>query len=137
MENQKDYMRLIKKNDSLDVTNFLNRLEYMNISITAFPDASEEDKFDDEELKMLFYKAMPARWRTNFISAAQDPHESELEFIRNYMAEQGVLTNEYRKKNQKNNKDKGKGSDNSHNQKNHSNNNNYNKKKRKDGFKDS
>ena len=107
--NQKNYMRRVRKNDKTTVPQFLDRLKHINMLLVQFPNAAPTDAFNAEEVKQLFYHAMPARWRTNFMNSGQNVNTTPLETLRTYMVQQEVQTDSHRKKVRENNQKKGSG----------------------------
>ena len=51
VENQKLYLRKIKKTDKFTVPKFLERIKLINMLLAQFPDASDQDKLSDDEIK--------------------------------------------------------------------------------------
>ena len=66
--------------------------------MSQFPNASESDTFNSEELKRVFYTSMPLRWRTNFVNSGQNVQQVSLEALRTYMVQQEAQTDAHRKK---------------------------------------
>ena len=111
IENQKMYLRHIRKNDNFTVPQFLDRIKHINMLLTQFPGASNQDCFTAEEIKRLFYQAMPTRWQTNFINSGQSVMATSIEAIRTYMVQQEQQTDAHRKKTRETNrKSQGQGS---------------------------
>ena len=98
VDNQKSYLQRVKKNDKLTVPRFLDRLKQINLLISQFPNSTQNNCFNDEELKRLFYFAMPLRWRTNFINSGQSLHNSTIENVKTYMVHQEHQTDAHWKK---------------------------------------
>ena len=98
IESQKAHLQRAKKNDRLTVPLFLDRLKQLNLRLPQFSDASKTDSFTPEELKRIFYYAMPLRSRTNFINNGQSLHESSLEVIKTYMIHQEHQTDAHMRK---------------------------------------
>ncbi len=73
----------------------------MNLLIAQFPNATQSDCFSDQELKRIFYLAMPIRWRTNFVNSGQTIHSSTIESLRTYMLHQEQQTDLHRLKKSK------------------------------------
>ena len=88
INNQKAYLQRIKKDDKISVPHFLDWLKQINLLLAQFPDSSPQNCFNDNEIKRLFYFAMPMRWRTNFINSGQSLHTSSIEALRTYMVHQ-------------------------------------------------
>ena len=104
IETQKNYLRRVRKNDRYTVPQFLDRMKHVNMLIPLFPDATTQDSFSQEELKSLFYHAMPVRWRTNFINSGLNYALSSIDTLRTYMVQQELQTEAHRKKNREGNK---------------------------------
>jgi len=90
IDNQRNYLMRVMKNEKLSVPQFLDRLKHINMLISQFPDATEEDIFNNEEVKKIFYHAMPPRWRTNFINSGQNVITTSLDSLRTYMVQQEI-----------------------------------------------
>ena len=103
IENQKAHLHRIKKNDKLTVPLFLDWLKQVNLLLAQFPNALEADSFSANEIKRIFYYAMPLRWRMNFINSGQSLHESTSEVIKTYMIHQEFQTDAHRRKSRDNN----------------------------------
>ena len=82
IENQKTYMLQMKKFDKFTVPQYWDRISHMNLLIQQFPNATAADSFSHRELKRIFFTSMPARWKTNFINAGLDQHNSSVEEIK-------------------------------------------------------
>ena len=108
MENQKSYLQRIRKTDKLTVPHFLDRLKQINLFLSQFPGSNPQQYFNNEELKRIFYFAMPNRWRTNFINSDQSLHMTTLEALKTYIVHQ-EQTDTHRRKNKENNKRNGQG----------------------------
>ncbi len=117
IDNQKTYLQRIKKNDKLTVPQFLDRLKHINMLLLQFPDANPDNQFSPQEIKKLFYHAMPVRWRTNFINSGQSLQSTTTDLLQTYMVQQEQQTDAHRKRvceQNKSNQSKGTGSS-SHN----------------------
>ena len=66
LDAQTEHLQNIHKNRSITVADFAEWLEDLNLYMAELPDASQDDLFSDEELKRIFYKAMPKEFRTEF-----------------------------------------------------------------------
>ena len=110
IDNQKSYLQQIKKNDKLTVPRFLDRMKQINLLIAQFPHSCPDNCFNDDELKRLFYFAMPLRWRTNFIISGQSLHNSSIESLKTYMVHQEHQSDAHWKKNNKDNNKRSNGS---------------------------
>ena len=88
VENQKSYLLRIRKNDRLTVRQFLNQLKEINLLLAQFPGSSVRQCLTMDELKQLFYFAIPMKWRTNFINSGQSLHSTNLETLKTYMVYQ-------------------------------------------------
>ena len=109
IDNQKMYLCRIRKNDKYTVPQFLDRLKHINMLLSQFPGASEQDSFSLDEIKRLFYQAMPTRWRTNFINSGQSLMTTSIESLRTYTVQQEQQTDAHRKKTRENNKKSNQG----------------------------
>ena len=98
IDNQRNYLQRIRKNDKLTVPQFLDRLKHINMLIEQFPEATSDDTFTSEEIKKIFYHSMPALWRTNFINSGQNIKTTSLDSLRTYMVQQEMQTDAHRKK---------------------------------------
>ena len=76
---QKVYIQRVKKNNKLSVPHFLGHLKQINLLVAQFPNLSLQHCFTDNEIKRLFYFAMPIHWHTNFINSKQSLHTSTME----------------------------------------------------------
>ena len=112
VDNQKNYLQRIKKNDKFTVPQFLDRLKHINMLLSQFPGASQADCFTPNEIKKIFYHSMPVRWRTNFINSGQNLQGTTLDNLRTYMVQQEMQTNAHRQKSREHNKEKQKGKSN-------------------------
>ena len=101
INNQKSYLQRVRKTDKFTVPKFLDHLKRMNLLIAQFPNATQSDCFSDQELKQIFYLAMPIRWRTNFVNSGQTIHSSTIESLRTYMLNQEQQTDLHRLKKSK------------------------------------
>ena len=108
VDNQKNYLQRVRKNDKYTVPQFLDRLKHINMLLSQFPGASQTDCFSSTDVKKIFYHAMPVRWRTNFINSGQTLQGTSLDTLRTYMVQQELQTNAHRKKSRENNKEKQK-----------------------------
>ena len=106
IDNQKNYLQRIKKNDKFTVPLFLDRLKHINMLLSQFPNGTIDDCFSNEEIKKIFYHSMPIRWRTNFINSGQSLAETDLDTLRTYMVQQEIQTDAHRKKTRELNKAK-------------------------------
>ena len=62
VENQKSYLLRVKKNDCLTVPHFFDRLKQINLLLSQFPGSNSQQCFSNEEIKRIFYFAMPMKW---------------------------------------------------------------------------
>ena len=92
MENQKSYLQRVRKNDKLTVPHFLDRIKQINLLLAQFPGSNPQQCFTSNEIKRLFYFAMPMKWRTNFINSGQSLHSTTLEALKTYMVYQEQQT---------------------------------------------
>ena len=88
VDNQKSYLLRIRKNDRLIVPQFLDRIKQINLLLAQFPGSNHQQCLTLEEIKRLFYFAMPMKWRTNFINSGQTLHSTTLESLKTYMVYQ-------------------------------------------------
>ena len=98
IDNQRNYLQRVRKNDRYTVLQFFDRLKHINMLLRQFPSASDSDCFNATELKRIFYNSMPIRWRTNFINSGQSLHSSSIESLRTYMVQQENQTDAHRHK---------------------------------------
>ena len=75
-------------NGKLTVSQFLDRFKHVNMLISQLPNAKDSDTFMCEEIKKLFYLAIPVRWRTNFVNSGQSILETSMDNLRIYMVQQ-------------------------------------------------
>jgi hypothetical protein len=68
LEIQKRWMRraVCKPKDSMNVRKLVAIITKMNKSLTQFPGAKDEDKFNADELLEIIEWALPVRWRAKF-----------------------------------------------------------------------
>jgi hypothetical protein len=59
----KRYLRTVRKPRSLTVEAFVNRIQFLNLLLTEFPDATATDALDEDEIKDIIYNAMPTTWQ--------------------------------------------------------------------------
>ena len=104
IDNQRNYHQRIRKKDKLSVPQFLDRLKHINMLMSQFPEAQEDDTFTGKEIKKIFYHSMPARWRTNFINSGQNIKSTSLDTLRTYMVQQEMQTDAHQKKVREENK---------------------------------
>ena len=104
VENQKAYLQRVRKNDKLTVPQFLDRIKQINLLLAQFPNSNHQQCFTNEEIKRLFYFAMPMKWRTNFINSGQSLHTTTLEALKTYMVYQEQQTDALRRKKSKDGK---------------------------------
>ena len=81
---QRDYLQRVRKNDKLTVPQFLDLLKHINMLISHFPSASEDDIFTTNKIKQIFYHSMPLHWRTNFVNLAQRVQQVTIKVLRTY-----------------------------------------------------
>ena len=98
IDNQRNYLRRIRKHDRYTVPQFLDRLMHINMLLHQFPSATAADSFNSTELKRIFYHSMPTRWRTNFINSGQSLANTSIESLRTYMVQQETQTDAHRRK---------------------------------------
>ena len=67
-----------------------------------FPGSNRQQCFNNEELKRLFYFAMPNRWRTNFVNSGQSLHTTSLESLKTYVVHQEQQSDAHCRKNKEN-----------------------------------
>ncbi len=101
VENQKAYLQRVRKNDKLTVPQFLDRIKQINLLLAQFPNSNPQQCFTNDEIKRLFYFAMPMKWRTNFINSGQSLHTTTLEALKTYMVYQEQQTDALRRKKSK------------------------------------
>ena len=58
INNQRNYLNRIRKNDKLTVPQFMDRLKHINMLIAQFPDATDKDSFSPLEIKRIFYHSI-------------------------------------------------------------------------------
>ena len=80
------------------VPQFLDRMKHINMLLAQFPGATAQDCFSSEEIKTIFYHAMPVRWRTNFINSGQSLSTASIKALRTYMEQHEQQTGAHRKK---------------------------------------
>ena len=102
IDNQRNYLQRVRKNDKLTVPQFLDRFKHINMLMSQFPDATANDSFAPTEIKRIFYHAMPTRWRTNFINSGQFLQTTMIESLRTYMVQQESQTDAHRHKSRDN-----------------------------------
>jgi len=88
MKDQLNYLRNVRKPREMTPEEMITRLQYMNLMIPEFIDATDADMLSDEEIKDIIYQAMPGGWKTNFINSGKEIHEESLESIERYMSTQ-------------------------------------------------
>ena len=98
IDNQKNYLQRVKKNDKFTVPQYLDRPKHINMLLAQFPGGTIDDCFSNEEIKKIFYHSMPVRWRTNFINSGQALAETDLDTLRTCMVQQEIQTDAHRKK---------------------------------------
>ena len=81
-------------------------MKQINLLIGQFPNSNSSHCFTEEELKRLFYFAMPMRWCTNFINSGQSLHSSSIKTLKTYMVHQEHQTDAHQKRNKETNKSK-------------------------------
>ena len=59
IDNQKNYLRRVKKNDKFTVPQFLDRLKHINLLLSQFPNATVQDCFSEEEIKLFSIMRCP------------------------------------------------------------------------------
>lgn len=88
-DDQVEYLRNLKKPDSMPVREFLQRLKTLNVLSRRFPDAPPTDPgLTDFELKRCFHHAMPVAWQRNFTIAGKKYTTESLSDIYTYMMTQ-------------------------------------------------
>ena len=60
---QRKHLRGIRKTEKITVTEFCNRLLHINYLLPYFPEGNKGDSIDDEELRHIFFRAMPENFR--------------------------------------------------------------------------
>ena len=92
VENPKSYILRVRKNDKLTVPHFLDQIKQIYLLLAQFPGSSPQQCFTTEEIKRLFYFAMPG------------------EALKTYMVYQEQQTDVLqRKKNKEGNRKQGQG----------------------------
>ena len=81
-------------------------MKQINLQIGQFPNSNSSHCFAEEELKRLFYFAMPMCWRTNFINSGQSLHNSSIKTLKTYTVHQEHQTDAHQKRNKETNKSK-------------------------------
>ena len=104
IDKQKSCLQIIKKNNKLSVPCFLDRLKQINLLIDQFPNSNQDNCFNEDELKRLFYFAMPLHWHINFINNGQSLHNGTTETQKIYMVHQEYQTDAHRRKTKEVNK---------------------------------
>mmetsp|Transcript_10792 Transcript_10792/g.15591 ORF Transcript_10792/g.15591 Transcript_10792/m.15591 type:complete len:95 (+) Transcript_10792:655-939(+) len=94
MKDQLNYLRNVRKPRDMTPEEMISRLQYINLMIPEFIDATDADMLSDEEIKDIIYRAMPASWKTNFVNSGKEIHEESLESIERYMSTQQTYSNE-------------------------------------------
>ena len=93
-ENQKDFLRTIKKTRDLDPRQFLKQLRIQDAMLKELPGAPAElddAGFEETELKKIYLSAMPKQWRQNFVNANLTVFNTSLINMRNYFYKQAKL----------------------------------------------
>ena len=98
INNQRNYLQRVRKNDWYTVPQFLDRLKHINMLLCQLPSASDSDCFNATELKQIFYNSMPIWWRTNFINSGQSLFSLSIESLQTYMVQQENQTDAHRRK---------------------------------------
>ena len=143
LRNQRSYLRNLRKPRDMTVEDFSNRIQYINLLLAEFPDATEDDKLSEGEIKEILFKAMPESWRDAFIDSGRELNDETLEDLERYMTNQkaksdvkqqrqgGFNNNNSNGKRKRHDNNRRNGSNNYHNNNNgngnHSNNNNNNR----------
>ena len=109
VENQKSYLLRVRKNDKLTVPQFSDQIKQINLLLAQFPGSNAQQCLTTDEVKRLFYFAMPMKWRTNFINSGQSLHSTTLEALKTYMVYQEQQTDALRTKKNKEGPKKGQG----------------------------
>ena len=107
VENQKSYLLQVRKNNRLTVAQFLDCMKPINLLLAQFPGSSARQCLTSDELKRLFYFAMPMKWRTNFINSGQSLHSTTLGTLKTYMIYQEQQTDALQRKKGKKTKRQG------------------------------
>ena len=84
-------------------------MKSINLLLAQFPGSSALQCLIPDELKRLFYFAMPMKWQTNFINSGQSLHSTTLESMKTYMVYQEQSTDALRRKKGKETKRQGQG----------------------------
>ena len=84
-------------------------MKQINLLLAQFPGSSALQCLTTDELKQLFYFAMPMKWRTNFINSGQSLHSTTLESLKTYMVYQEQQMGALRRKKGKETKRQGQG----------------------------
>ncbi len=101
VENQKSYLLRVRKNDKLTVPQFSDQIKQINPLLAQFPGSNAQLCLTTDEVKHLFYFAMPMKWQTNFINSGQSLHSTTLEALKTYMVYQEQQTDALRTKKKK------------------------------------
>jgi len=88
MKDQLNYLRNICKPREFTPEELITRLQYINLMIPEFIDATEADMLSDEEIKDIIYRAMSGGWKNNFVNSGKEIHDETLESIERYMSTQ-------------------------------------------------
>ena len=69
LADQKRYLETAKKPYKMSVNALATRLRYINSLMSMFPGANDQNPYDEQGLKMLFYNMMLDDWKLNFLSS--------------------------------------------------------------------
>jgi len=127
VEAQKAYMRTVKKLRELTISQFVDRLNYMNPLIQELPGSDGTSKFSDNQLKDILYQAVIRRWKSNFVNSGATIHRTNPDQLKLYLVLQEKLTDNYNPEKKKKNH---KGNNNDNRKDNRHNNSSSNKKKK-------
>jgi hypothetical protein len=70
-----------KKPFKMTVEEVANRLRHLNKLMSKFPGADNAPPYDDEQLKVVFYKMMLSDWQVSFLKSGRELTDPALSFL--------------------------------------------------------